>query len=304
MEYPESNHIVYEDPSSEDDGETLVFGPSLNSSSQPNAKPSGLQEAEYRIELANAYKCLLHEPFFTASTKATQQAESEVRGFVQGRFEELLGMGKQKPTDLLSEDDVKILKNFVEHLRKKATTPAVPVTIATPVFQEPEKKVIKRRAPVASKAVSVQPAVEVHEPKRIPKIKVRKPPADSTSVPVEATVVEPLVQSEPESYLNPKKTKKNDTEVLLGVDSKGLKTVQKGNKIFKEMVTPDNKVKFFDITGQATPSQNGPQPLPTLGKQGTESVMLQTASQQIGSGAGVTREDKDTVDPYSAKGRY
>lgn len=85
-----------------------------------------LEEAERRIILATYYRQVLNDSMFDSQDVFTQQVEREVRDFVKGRLEELLGMRKPTPTLGFSDEDIKILKDFLKALKLKASATVTP----------------------------------------------------------------------------------------------------------------------------------------------------------------------------------
>jgi hypothetical protein len=106
-----------------EDGQALVTGKGITDISVSGStfdktvyeKISGLD----KLEKANAISAVLSKRIIKQRGSAFDELEGEVADFLKGRLEELLGGKKDKPSISFADEEVQILKLFVQRLKDK-----------------------------------------------------------------------------------------------------------------------------------------------------------------------------------------
>jgi hypothetical protein len=134
-------------------------------------------EAERRFEKAKYYKLLLAQPIFSDSSVVGQEVETEVRAFVQERFEVFLGMRQERTASApvpaafegWDKGDFEALLVMIRRIRErpelvaaaKATAPAAEPSItprAPPEVAVAKEPSLRPRAPTGASPVVNTPA--------------------------------------------------------------------------------------------------------------------------------------------------
>lgn len=102
---------------------------------------SELSDVELRLEEANCYKALLHNPLFTNPSTVARNVEKRVREFIKSELKSLLGLEKNPiinaPTykSPFSQEEEQVLKQLANKVLTKENKPNSPVAApqVTPV---------------------------------------------------------------------------------------------------------------------------------------------------------------------------
>lgn len=157
-------------------------------SPQDRQQDQVLSDVEKRIEHANLYKALLEHDLFapgSARPDIINTVKAEVRDFILGRLNALLGLGPAKSSQIeayFSEEQVNVLRAMANKLIKGGSTvvntaqvrtspPVTPVQPKPAPKTSPVQKQVKsqpRKITESNKYTSVSPAEVVGAPRPIP----------------------------------------------------------------------------------------------------------------------------------------
>jgi ribosomal protein S8E len=212
---------------------------------------SGLSEVEKRLELASYYRLLLEDSIFDNQSESAQKVNAEIRDFVRGRLEVLVGLRQEVTAPVVVEspftpEEITALKAVADKVLK----------IPDIVKHEPAVPALKKvNAPTA--------------PAKLTKPEPRRGPGRPSQ---ESTDVKPSTQPEPT------KNAHNSTQAKPKALPEGIKESVDGRK-FKRVTLPTGEE--FDI--EVTPQAKSKFAAPTPNKQQMEMISEIQANQAIQS---------------------
>lgn len=185
--FQDPNDVVYADEPEDTGSESYSFdaadlpGNQQLQAQQPQyqfqgtTRPDPLMfEAQRRMRKASYYQTFLDGPLLegVGNDPTAAEVEKEFKAFVVQKYQELLGIAAIKPPEKsLTEDEVVILKEFVQTVKARKGQPQK-VTVPQQVVQAPQPP---PPAPVRVQPVQVPPPVPA-----VPKVRRRRLPNGST----------------------------------------------------------------------------------------------------------------------------
>lgn len=185
-----------------------------------------LSEVEKRLEIASYYRLLLNDHMFGDMTPAAVEVEKEVRSFIRGRLEVLLGIKQEvaPAKDVFTEAEINALK-----------------TVASKILRKPELAEPTKAAPPPAPSLR---QVVTPTPKPPPALK------KTVSTPKQAVRKSETVNAATKDV--PKKQIDEPAQVSGRI-----------KKRYKQIVAPNGRTVEIDVTPQGTSPVSKPVPMPT-----------------------------------------
>jgi hypothetical protein len=216
-------------------------------------------EVEKRLEVAEYYRLILKQDLFNDRSEAASRVQKEIRSFVRGRLEVLVGLKPahqpSKPVELpFSPTQLEALKKMADVLIRKGgqRPPEGPSikTVEVPQEEKPATQLQKAEGPKLNQVAGKQ-----SEPKPVAKKPGPKPKA-KTNQPIKGKPVEtPQDADGPEDPLP-------DVQAVETKD--GIFKIGNGKRY--KLVPHPTKSEFkiwLDVSGQAKPTGIQPTPVPS-----------------------------------------
>lgn len=239
---------------------------------------------EERLAVAQYYRLLLNDSLFNDGSPAAQRVEKEIRKFVRGRLEVLMGVRpeieRQKAQDVFSDNEVVVLKQIaakaLEMAQKAANAataqPSAP-TLKKVAAPEPEPPAPTKPAPPARPMLR-KPPTQVIKPQ--PGQRNGPPPRPQGARPAQP---QPKVEDSrvPAQYRNdPTLTYKNGKVFVQARNGDGEPLWQ------YDPQTKKSAPLLKDVTLPAKPAPGSVQPLPVPSIDQSNMVMQSQADSMLG----------------------
>jgi hypothetical protein len=148
----------------------------------PVRQPTALDEIEDKLALATYYRAVLSQPLFDdPSDPYAHRVQGEVSAFITTRMAELVGAGKPKPQETLTDAEVKVLKYIAQNLGGSEVQAlkhlAQRVLSAPPASAPAPARAYAPPPPPAAAPAEADDEPPAEDKPRAPRIRARKAPA-------------------------------------------------------------------------------------------------------------------------------
>ena len=242
---------------------------------EPTEPDTAFAEAEERLLTAQYYRVLLGNSFFDDDSATAEKVEKEIRAFVRGRMEVLLGIRQENataPSNLpFSEEEVDALRHVAARVLEK---PAIAKVPATKKLEPPSSQ----QLPPAPKGPSLKKAsvpASVKDNRGGPK---QSAPRKKSNPNTKTATVQQFDQDG-----NVTGTRTFEYEELPPNPETGAIRIKREGRILERRIHPTTGAELWqNITPQAVPNaESAIKPVPQPTGHHLTSVMTQQADAQI-----------------------
>lgn len=199
FDFNESEYSASDDSVESLVADTLSKAPTQQE--QMDLDPDVLEDVDLRLETADYYRAILSNEFFEVNSKAATVVDREIRSFVKGRLEVLLGIRDSAPvSDQFTSEEVQALKLLAAKSEALAllaakveakpglVQPKKPQQIQSTSRIPPRPRPQAKKIPVPASAPTIKPPSKVEEVSRVAKRPVIKGNSAPGPVVVDRTI--------------------------------------------------------------------------------------------------------------------